>query len=125
MDQRAITRAIYIALEDQGCAPLTAIGDVTLGSVRHEALTPRVMAPFTGVRVGEVLRLSCEEILDGFGDVVCHAHELNVRWQQASVQRHEALHDLCRVAQTERERCRSASGKDLRGERFPSEELRH
>jgi hypothetical protein len=92
--------------------------DVPLGDAYHETFTRGVMAPPARVRVGDRLRISREEVMERFHDVIHHTHELIVCGGRMHTLCYEVINGPCSVAQTKRKRCRGVLGKACQGEWF-------
>jgi hypothetical protein len=59
------------------------------------------MAPPARVRVGDCLRISREEVMERFRDVIHHTHELVVRGGRVHALRYKVINGPRSVAQTE------------------------
>jgi hypothetical protein len=64
------------------------------------------MAHFARIRVRDCLRISCEEVVDRFHDVIYHPHELIVHERRMHVLHHEVIDGPHSVAQTKWKCCR-------------------
>jgi hypothetical protein len=52
------------------------------------------MAPPARVRVRDLLKISCKEIVEGLHDIIYHAHELAIRGGRAGALRNEVTYGL-------------------------------
>jgi hypothetical protein len=67
------------------------------------------MAPPAGVRVGDCLRISREEVVERFYDVVHHTHELVIRGGRMHALHYKVINGSRSVVQTEHKREREVT----------------
>jgi hypothetical protein len=108
----------------RGNFPLVDVGDVplegfrTVGALCHEALARGMMAPPARVGVGDPLRISHEEIVEGFHDIVRHPDKLVIDGRRMHALRREVTDSPHSIAQTKWELYRGVLGEVCQGERF-------
>jgi hypothetical protein len=64
---------------------------MSLAGIRNEAFMRGVMAPPTRVKVKDHLRISYEEVMERFHDVIRHAHELVIHGKRVLASCYEAV----------------------------------